>query len=92
MHVPNGDFDGVMENILEAGRTIRFDLFVLKNASLYVDLVFRYRAFVLYPGADNLSGFVTLAKSDRKPVSGAPYLASFTAFQKAAMKAFAILR
>ena len=80
MHVPN-DFDGKIENIVEIGTQVEFDLLVPKNATR-PEMVFHYTAFVLYPAADNLAGFVTLEKSDGVATVGHPYVGSFVAFRK----------
>lgn len=80
MHVPK-DFDGPLENISEKENVFEFDLLVPKNASR-PEMLFHYKAFVLLPEAENLTGFVTLVKSDGVETPERPYIGSFVAFRK----------
>lgn len=80
MYVPN-DFDGPLENVSEKENEFEFDLLIPKNPSR-PEMVFHYKAFVLLPDAENLTGFVTLVKSNGVATPEHPYIGSFVAFRK----------
>lgn len=74
MDVPQ-DFSGPLVNLKIDGLKLEFDLFVPKNSSRPVDLVFHYVGHFFDETHNQLIGFVTIEGSKN-------FTASFTAFKR----------
>lgn len=72
MHVPN-DFDGKVSNLVVKDQKIIFDLFVPKNSSRPVDLIFHYEGKFFDKSLNQMIGFVSIKEQPE-------FVASFIGF------------